>query len=35
MWTVIGDGPALKDGIRSKNFLTPFNPIIANAAGKT
>jgi hypothetical protein len=34
VWTAQVDGPALQSGIKSREFLTPYRPIIVSTPGK-
>ena len=34
VWTAQVDGPALQSGIKSREYLTPYRPIIVATPGK-
>lgn len=34
VWTAQVDGPALQSGIKSREYLTPYRPIIVSTPGK-
>jgi hypothetical protein len=34
VWTAQVDGPALQSGIKSREFVTPYRPIIVSTPGK-
>lgn len=34
VWTAQADGPALQSGIKSREYITPYRPIIISTPGK-
>ena len=34
IWTAQVDGPALQSGLKSKEYITPYRPIIVSIQGK-
>lgn len=34
IWTAQADGPALQSGLKSREYITPYRPIIVSIAGK-
>lgn len=34
IWTAQVDGPALQSGLKSREYITPYRPIIVSTAGK-
>jgi hypothetical protein len=34
IWNAQADGPALQSGIKSKEYVTPYRPIIVSLEGK-
>lgn len=35
IWTAQIDGPGLQSGLRSREYITPYRPIIVSTEGKT
>lgn len=35
VWTALIDGPALQSGIKSREYVTPYRPIIVSTPGKS
>lgn len=34
IWTAQADGPAFQSGLKSREYITPYRPIIVSIAGK-
>lgn len=34
IWTAQADGPALQSGLKSREYITPYRPIIVSIAGE-
>lgn len=33
IWTAQADGPALQSGLKSREYITPYRPVIVSIAG--